>query len=118
MGKRPSGGDIFGQKKGILCALFLGQPLLAEEVRCDLGGVALGFAVDRAQFVDGYAGDPPRRKVSRVRLGDEDFEAEPIVMGTTLGFHGAGRMFLLQDGSGRLTDMTTRAALTGPCEVD
>ena len=118
VGKRPSGGDIFGQKKGILCALCLGQPLAAEEVRCDLDGLALGFSVDRTQFVDGYAGDPPRRKVSQVTLGDARFEAEPILLDGQIGFHGADRIFLLRDGTGRLTDMTTGAALTGPCEVD
>ena len=115
----PSGGSIFGKMMLGVCATVAGGTLQAETVRCDLDGLPLVFELDRAQFVDAYApGEPPHRKVTRVALGDERFEAEPFVLGGQIGFHAGARMFVAQAGRGRLIDTVTGAERNGPCEVD
>ena len=118
-GERPSGGRFSGQMKLAVCATLAGQPLWSETVRCDLDGLALAFELNRAQFVDAYApGEPPRRKLTRVALDEERFEAETFVLGGQIGFHAGARMFVAQEGRGRLIDTVTGAERNGPCEVD
>ena len=115
----PSGGSIVGKMMLGVCATVTGGTLQAETVRCDLDGLALSFELDRAQFVDAYApGEPPRRKVTRVALDEERFEAEPFVLDGQIGFHAGARMFVAQEGRGRLIDTVTGAERNGPCEVD
>ena len=116
---RPSRGRMSARTMLAVCATLSGGASSAESVRCDLDGLPLAFVLDRTQFVDAYApGEPDRRKVTQVALGDAHFEAEPFVLGGALGFHEATRMFVLEDGHGRLIEMATGAERSGECRVD
>jgi len=101
----------------------LGAPAVADMITCDLQGTPITFTIDRTQFAQAQApGDPPRRKVTTVRMGDAQFPAEPILMGDVRGFWAEGQggsnvMFVVQpDGSAVFTDMRAGQRLTGQCE--
>ncbi|WP_342075805.1 hypothetical protein [Yoonia sp. SS1-5] len=106
-----------------ICAVFAG-PCWAENIACDMDGIALAFAIDRNQFVAPASPDePPRRKVTMVSMGDAQFPAEPFLIGKTRGFwaegwSGSDVIFVMQpDGSATYTDTRRDTRLTGHCEV-
>ena len=102
----------------------LSAPAMADTITCDLEGTSLAFTIDRTQFAPPHdAGEPPRRKVTTVRMGDAQFPAEPILMGDVRGFWGEGLggsdvMFVMQgDGYAVFSDKRAGKRLTGQCEV-
>ncbi|MDX8349023.1 hypothetical protein SLH49_13640 [Cognatiyoonia sp. IB215446] len=104
--------------------LAFGAPAMAETITCDLQGTPVNFTIDRTQFAPAHnAGEPPRRKVTMVRMGEAQFPAEPILMGDVRGFWGEGLsgsnvMFVVQpDGSAVFTDMRAGQRLAGQCEI-
>ncbi|SFS10143.1 hypothetical protein [Yoonia litorea] len=106
-----------------LCA-SLASPATAAVVTCDLAGVPVSFAIDAAQFAPAQnAGEPPRRRVTHVTMGDTAFAAEPFRLGDTVGFWtkdsvGAETMLVVNaDGTAVYADPQAGARLTGTCEV-
>lgn len=102
----------------------LSAPAMADTITCDLEGTSLAFTIDRTQFAPPHdAGEPPRRKVTTVRMGDAQFPAEPILMGDVRGFwaeglSGSNMMLVVQaDGSAVFTNVDAGQRLTGQCEV-
>ena len=65
-----------------LLTLPLAMPCSADELLCRFDGAPdIRFAIDRNQFAPPVdPEDPPRRKVTQVRLGSHSFVAEPILM--------------------------------------
>ncbi len=73
----------------LLLTAPLGAPVAADELLCRFADAPdISFGIDRTQFAPPVdPNDPPRRKVSRIRLGPQSFVAEPILMaGGTRGF--------------------------------
>ena len=116
-------------------SVFAG-PLAAETVQCTLapicddGGLCTGapldiaFEIDQRQFAPPVnAGDPPRRKITRVITSEAVFDAEPFVMDAGVrGFWGedanSARMLVVSpEGVARYVEMATGATFTGTCEV-
>lgn len=90
---------------------------------CAAGTVQLRFAIDMAQFSPAVgAGDPPRRKTTRVETADQAFAAEPIVMSDGLrGFwaeaDGVDHLLTIKpDGTAAYTRIPG-GKLTGRCSV-
>lgn len=87
------------------------------------GEVTVEFSIDHAQFAPALdPNDPPRRKVTRVRLGTQSFVAEPILMtGGVRGFWtddpvtGTHVLTAQQDGSAVYSG-PARGRLDGTCE--
>ncbi len=111
-------------KMAVVLFATLCGPALAEVVTCDLSGVPVSFTIDRSQFAPAQdAGDPPRRRVTRVQMGDVQFPAEPILMGDVRGFWaeamgGTDAMLVIQpDGSAVFANNRAGERLTGTCEV-
>ena len=107
----------------LLCATLSG-PAVAEVIACDLSGVPIQFAIDRAQFAPALdLAEPPRRRITTVQMGDATFPAEPILMGDVRGFWAEGlagsdvMMVMQGDGSAVYTDARAGERLTGTCEV-
>lgn len=107
----------------VLCAAMAG-PVTAEVVTCDFPGMPVRFQIDRTQFAPAIdAGEPMRRRITTVQMGDTQFPAEPILMGDLRGFWAeaqgdAGIMMVMQgDGSAIYADTGTGERLTGTCEV-
>jgi len=109
---------------------------MAERVECSLSepcptsgvcfqeAVDLHFVIDHNQFSDAVdVNDPPRRKVTLVTLGDEQYSAEPMIIGDVRGFWQdteamIDRIFTMQaDGSGVYSESPSGKTLTGSCEV-
>ena len=107
----------------LLCATLSG-PAMAEIVSCDLSGVPVRFEIDRTQFAPPVnIGEPTRRRLTTVSMGDAEFPAEPIMMGDVRGFWAEGMggsdIMLVMQGDGSAIYANTRAGerLTGTCEV-
>jgi len=106
-----------------LCAAIAG-PAMAEVVTCDLSGVPIRFQIDLSQFAPALdPGEPMRRRITTVQMGDTQFPAEPILMGNVRGFWAEGMggseiMMVMQgDGSAIYADTAAGRRLTGTCEV-
>ncbi|MDX8351994.1 hypothetical protein [Cognatiyoonia sp. IB215182] len=104
--------------------LALSTPSTAETVTCNLQGTPVVFEIGRTQFAPAqHAGEPPRRKVTTVQMGDAQFPAEPILMGDVRGFWGEGLggsnvMFVVQpDGNAVLSNTNEGTRLEGICQV-
>lgn len=109
--------------QAVICAAMAG-PAMAEVVTCDFSGMAVRFQIDRTQFAPALdPGEPMRRRITTVQMGDTQFPAEPILMGGLRGFWAeaqgdAGIMMVMQgDGSAIYADTGTGERLTGTCEV-
>ena len=106
-----------------LVECVLSEPCTTTGV-CLRDSIDLHFVIDRNQFADAVnVNDPPRRKVTLVTLGDEEFSAEPMIIGDVRGFwqdtEATGdRIFTMQaDGSGVYSESPSGKTLTGSCEV-
>ena len=106
-----------------LC-ISLATPVLGESFVCDMDGTPLQFDIDMTQFAPPVdQGEPPRRRVSSVVMGDETFEAEPMVMGDLRGFWTDGNqpdqvvLIIQADGTATLTVGADGDELAGRCEV-
>lgn len=91
---------------------------------CARDPVPVRFEIDLGQFSPPLLrGDPPRRQVTHVQLGQSRFRAEPIVMdngvrGFWAKFEGADHLLTIQpDGVGTYTRTPPGESLTGLCEV-
>lgn len=107
----------------VLCAAMAG-PVTAEVVTCDFPGMPVRFQIDRTQFAPAIdAGEPMRRRITTVQMGDTQFPAEPILMDDLRGFWAeapgeTGIMMVMQgDGSAVYSDTETGERLAGTCEV-
>lgn len=107
----------------LLCA-SLGSPAIADVIACDMSGTPVQFEIDRTQFAPPQdVNEPHRRKVTTVKMGDAQFQAEPILIGDIRGFwaedlEGTNVMLLIQsDGSAVYTDIRADQRLTGSCEM-
>lgn len=108
----------------VLCTLAqdartapVGYECLLERGAADL---RLDFDIDPASFADPIdPREPPRRRVSRVTLGGESFEAEALLTeGGSRGFWAPGRGILLTKapaGAARMSDGNA-ASWRGRCE--
>ena len=101
-----------------------GTSALADLITCDMSGTPVLFEIDLAQFSPPLIkGEPPRRQVTTVQMGDAQFPAEPILMGDVRGFWaeglaGSNVMLVMQaDGSAIYTDTRAGERLDGTCEV-
>jgi len=106
-----------------LCAMMAG-PAMGEVVSCDLAGLSVRFEIDRRQFAPAIdPGEPTRRRITHVQMGDTEFPAEPILMGDVRGFWAEGMggsdiMMVMQgDGSAVYADTRAGTRRTGTCEV-
>ena len=111
------------KRLAFLCA-GLGTPAIADVITCDMSGTPVSFEIDHAQFSPPLIkGEPPRRQVTTVQMGDAQFPAEPILMGDVRGFWaegfaGSNVMLVMQtDGSATYTDTRAGQRLDGMCEV-
>ena len=91
---------------------------------CAFDPVPVRFEIDPNQFSPPLLkGDPPRRQVTRVQMGDRNFRAEPILMDSGVrGFwaklDGVDHLLTIQpDGSGTYTKTPPGDKLTGLCVV-
>jgi hypothetical protein len=120
-----------------ICALAApGTAAPFEQVDCRLSApcpdatpcasepVSASFEIDLGQFSPPLLkGDPPRRQVTQVQLGQSRFRAEPIVMDSGVrGFwaklDGVDHLLTIQpDGGGIYTRTPPGALMTGQCEV-
>ena len=120
----------------LLLICLTASPALAERVSCTLSQpcpiltdcatetLALDFVIDRSQFVAAVdVNEPPRKKVTVVTLGEEQFRAEPFLIGDVRGFWQdteamSDRMFTMQaDGSAIYSESPSGVQLSGLCEV-
>ena len=106
-----------------LCAA-LASPAMGESIACDIAGIPVRFEIDMTQFAPPVdPGEPPRRRVTTVSLGSQQFEAEPMVMGELRGFWTDGEdaaqvlMIIQPDGAATLTNAPPGTEKTGRCEV-
>ena len=108
-------------------ALFatLAAPAFADQIRCDLDGVAVAFDLDRAQFAPPVDdGEPPRRRLTSVTMGNAQFPAEPFIIADAIGFSAEGMggseimMVIQADSSAMLADPRADMRLSGTCEVN
>jgi hypothetical protein len=89
----------------------------------DCDETSVRFSIDASQFVAPQdLGDPPRRQVSDVIMGDRRFNAQAIMMdGGIVGFHqdtgetASALMIVQADGSARLTFEPENQTLLGTC---
>ncbi|SHG71844.1 hypothetical protein SAMN05444003_0622 [Cognatiyoonia sediminum] len=106
-------GPAFGDS--LLCTL---QCQTGSE--CSDETVELAFDIDRNQFVSAVdPNEPPYRKVTTVKMGQETFEAEPFLVKDTRGFwaENLNAIFVVNaDGSATFSNSTTGQTLTGLCE--
>ena len=120
-----------------ICALAApGTAAPFEQVSCRLSApcpdatpcaaqpVTARFEIDLGQFSPPLLrGDPPRRQVTQVQLGQRRFRAEPIVMkngvrGFWAKLDGVDHLLTIQrDGIGTYTRTPPGELLTGQCEV-
>lgn len=107
----------------LLCATLAG-PAVAEQITCNLSGMPVSFAVDRAQFAPAVdAQEPAQRRITTVQMGDATFPAEPILIGDLRGFwtqaqDGAERTLTAQgDGSAIYVDARDDLRISGTCAV-
>ena len=111
-----------------LVSILAGSGATADSLSCTLCAtpcidpVSVDFDIDRDQFAPPVnAADPPRRKVTLVRMGDAQFPAEPIVMGDARGFWAEGGggsqvLFITQpDGTAIFVNERAGLRLEGTC---
>jgi len=106
-----------------LC-ISLASSAAAESISCDMAGVPVNFDIDLTQFAPPVdPGEPPRRRVTTVAIGEDEYEAEPMVMGDMRGFWTDGTeppqiiMIIHPDGAATLTNAPEGAEVSGRCEV-
>lgn len=114
----------------------LAAPVAAEDYRCTLTldcegragctprTIDIAFAIDARQFAPPASpDDPPRQKITEVRLDDTTFRAEPFRMENGVrGFWGNGvnqsRMLVIEpDGAARYVELQQGPPFTGFCEA-
>jgi len=112
----------------------LAQPVVADSLRCEVAPpcavgatcadtVHVSFDIDRTQFAPVIdPAEPPRRKVTLVRMGDAQFPAEAIIMGGNRGFwaEGGGGSHVLfmvaADGTAQYIEDRTGVRMEGTCQ--
>ncbi len=122
-------------KAALAFLAVMASPASAQLVECTLSApcpgtvcvgenVAVRFEIDRSQFAPPIdPKEPPRNKVTHVRMGGFGFAAEPILMGDVLGFWEdaealGNRMLIVQpDGTARYSEQPSGKDMTGTCEV-
>lgn len=107
-----------------LLYIGLAGPAMADTVSCDLAGTAVRFDIDRAQFAPAIdMAEPQRRRITHVKMGQDVFTAEPVMLGDVRGFwtlapDGSDVMMIMQaDGQAVYDNPATGTRLTGTCEV-
>lgn len=107
----------------------------ADSLRCEVSApcptneaclteaVSIAFDIDRTQFAPANdPADPPRRKITFVRMGDRQFPAEAILMGGIRGFWAEGLgggdvLFIVQpDGTANYVEEPSGFQMEGTCE--
>lgn len=110
-------------------------PLAAETLTCTVAPpcpatglcsndpVIIQFTLNRDEFAPAISADePPRRKVTTVRMGAAQFPAEAIIMGENRGFWaegggGSNVLFIVAgDGTAHYIEDRTGVRMEGSCE--